>query len=159
MPDRPFRLVGVAGTFDMLHEGHKALLRKAYEVGEKVVIGLTTDEFVAEMGKPHEVAPYKERLEELLAFILHEGQIHRTEVVAINDPYGPALWDGGFEAIVVSEETAPKAEELNRLRAQRGLRPLKLVVIPMVLAEDGKPISTTRIRAGEIDRAGRLLKS
>ena len=63
------------------------------------------------------------------------------------------------EAIVVSEETAPKAEELNRLRAQRGLRPLELVVIPMVLAEDGKPISTTRIRAGEIDRAGRLLES
>ena len=159
MPDKPFKLVGVAGTFDMLHKGHKALLRKAYEVGEKVVIGLTTDEFVAEMGKPHRVAPYKERLEELLAFILHEGQIHRTEVVAINDPYGPALWDGGFEAIVVSEETAPKAQELNRLRVKRGLEPLELIVIPMVLAEDGKPISTTRIRAGEIDREGHLLRS
>ena len=153
---KPFRLVGVAGTFDLLHKGHKALLRKAYEVGELVVIGLTTDEFAAGV-KLHDVAPYRERLEELLAFILHEGQIHRTEVVAINDPYGPALWDGGFEALIVSEETAPRAEELNRLRAERGLKPLELVVIPMVLAEDGEPISTTRIRAGEIDREGHLL--
>jgi len=155
---RRFKVVGVAGTFDMLHKGHKALLRKAFEVGELVVIGLTTDEFVAEMGKPHEVAPYRERLEELLAFIRDEGNLHRVEVVAINDPYGPALWDGGYEAIVVSEETAPRARELNELRARRGLDPLKIIVIPMVLAEDGKPISTTRIRAGEIDREGRLLR-
>jgi len=155
---KPFKLVGVAGTFDMLHKGHEALLRKAFEVGEKVVIGLTTDEFAVKMHKPHEVAPYKERLGELLAFIMREGQLHRTEVVALIDPYGPAAWDGGFEAIVVSEETAPRAKVLNALRAKRGLKPLELVVIPMVLAEDGKPISTTRIRAGEIDREGRLLK-
>ena len=153
-----FRVVGVAGTFDMLHKGHKALLRKAFEVGDLVVIGLTTDEFVAEMGKPHEVASYRERLEELLAFICDEGNLHRVEVIAINDPFGPAIWDGGFEAIVVSEETAPRAEQLNALRARKGLRPLEVIVIPMVLAEDGKPISTTRIRAGEIDREGRLLK-
>ena len=158
MAGRRFRVVGVAGTFDMLHKGHKALLRKAFEVGELVVVGLTTDECVAEMDKPHEVAPYKERLEELLAFIRDEGNLHRTEVVAINDPYGPAIWDDGFEALVVSEETAPRAEEINALRAEAGLRPLELVVIPMVKAENGKPISTTRVRAGEIDREGRLLK-
>ena len=156
--ERPFRLVGVAGTFDMLHKGHKALLRKAFEVGERVVVGLTTDEFAARMHKPHEVAPYKERLEELLVFIMREGQLHRTEVVAINDPYGPAAWDDGFEALVVSEETAPRAEEINALRARRGLKPLELVVIPMVKAENGRPISTTRIRAGEIDREGHLLR-
>jgi len=155
---RPFKLVGVAGTFDMLHKGHEALLRKAFEVGERVVVGLTTDEFAARMHKPHEVAPYKERLEELLVFIMREGQLHRTEVLAINDPYGPAAWDAGFEALVVSEETAPRAEEINALRARRGLRPLELVVIPMVKAENGRPISTTRIRAGEIDREGHLLR-
>ena len=155
--ERPFRLVGVAGTFDMLHRGHKALLRKAFEVGDLVIIGLTTDEFAAKM-KNHEVAPYKERLAELQAFLMEEGVLDRAEVVAINDPYGPAIWDGGFEALVVSEETAPRAEEINAIRARRGLKPLELVVIPMVKAENGKPISTTRIRAGEIDREGHLLR-
>ena len=33
----------VAGTFDVLHDGHKALLRRAFEVGDQVVVGITSD--------------------------------------------------------------------------------------------------------------------
>ncbi len=153
--DRPYRLVGVGGTFDMLHKGHEALMKKAFEVGERVVIGLTTDEFARSLGKPHEIAPYEERLAEFTAFLMREGLIHRAEVIALNDPYGPPAWDGGYDAIVVSEETEPGAREINELRARRGLKPLDIVVIPLVRACNGKPISTTRIRAGEIDREGR----
>jgi len=148
----------VGGTFDMLHKGHKALLRKALEVGEHVIIGLTTDEFARSLGKPHEIAPYQERLAELMAFLMEEGVLHRAEVVALNDPYGPPAWNGCYEAIVVSEETEPGARVINELRARRGLKPLDVVVIPLVRAENGKPISTTRIRAGEIDREGRPLR-
>lgn len=155
---RPYKLVGVGGTFDMLHKGHKALLMRAFEAGGRVVVGLTTDEFAGSLGKPHDIAPYEERLAELLSFITHEGQLHRVEVVAINDPYGPPAWDGGYDAIVVSEETEVGAREINELRARRGLKPLDIVVIPLVMACNGKPISTTRIRAGEIDGEGRLLK-
>jgi pantetheine-phosphate adenylyltransferase len=60
-----FKVVAVGGTFDELHKGHKALLLKAFEVGEQVLIGLCTDEFVAKMKKPHIVASYNERLAEL----------------------------------------------------------------------------------------------
>ena len=148
----------MGGTFDMLHKGHKALLRKALEVGEHVIIGLTTDEFARSLGKPHEIAPYQERLAELMAFLMEEGVLHRAEVVALNDPYGPPAWNGCYEAIVVSEETEPGARVINELRARRGLKPLDVVVIPLVRAENGKPISTTRIRAGEIDREGRPLR-
>ena len=156
--NKTFSLVAVGGTFDMLHEGHKALLRKAFEVGRRVVIGLTTDELVAQLGKAHDVAPYEERLWELLHFLIEERVLHRTQIVALNDPHGPAAWDEGLEAIVVSEETRGKAEEVNKLRMGRGLKPLDVVVVPLVLAEDGKPISTSRIRAGEVDREGRLLR-
>ena len=37
----------VAGTFDVLHEGHKALIRRAFEVGDKVFIGMTSDRMAA----------------------------------------------------------------------------------------------------------------
>jgi len=40
---------------------------------------------------------------------------------------------------------------------KRGLPPIKVIVIDMVPAEDQVPISTTRIKRGEIDRWGRLL--
>jgi pantetheine-phosphate adenylyltransferase len=48
-----FKVAAVGGTFDELHKGHRALLMKAFEVGEKVLIGLCLDEFVKSMRKPH----------------------------------------------------------------------------------------------------------
>jgi pantetheine-phosphate adenylyltransferase len=48
------------------------------------------------------------------------------------------------------------AERINAIRKRRGLKPLSVVSIQMVLAEDFKPVSSTRIRAGEINREGYL---
>jgi len=46
---------------------------------------------------------------------------------------------------------------LNKLRAEKGLRPVDVVTVELVLAKDGKRISSTRIRSGEIDPEGNLL--
>ena len=61
-----------------------------------------------------------------------------------------------MKALVVSEETSNKGLLLNELRAERNLPPVKIVVVPMVLAEDGKAISTSRIKNSEIDSNGNL---
>ena len=70
---KKFKKVAVGGTFDELHRGHKALLDKAFEVGDKVVIGLSSDEFVSKMGKPHITARYDERRKELAAYLEDVG--------------------------------------------------------------------------------------
>ena len=70
---KKFKKVAVGGTFDQLHRGHRALLGKAFEVGDKVVIGLTSDAFVAKMGKPHKTASYADRRRELEAFLAKLG--------------------------------------------------------------------------------------
>ncbi|TRO46069.1 phosphopantetheine adenylyltransferase, partial [Candidatus Bathyarchaeota archaeon] len=59
---KKFRKVAVGGTFDELHKGHRVLLVKAFEVGENVLIGLCTDDFVKKMGKPQVTASYEARL-------------------------------------------------------------------------------------------------
>ncbi|MEM2935638.1 MAG: hypothetical protein QW231_00480 [Candidatus Bathyarchaeia archaeon] len=59
----------------------------------------------------------------------------------------------------MSQETESRAHEINEKRKARGLPPLAIIVIEMVPAENHVSISTTRIRYGEIDREGRLLKS
>jgi pantetheine-phosphate adenylyltransferase len=154
---KKFKVVAVGGTFDELHKGHKALLLKAFEVGEHVLIGLCTDEFVAKMNKPHPVASYGERLAELKDFLKAYGLADRAKIIPLNDVYGVTLQRGCLEALVVSRETEPTARMINEERARLGLKPLNIVVIDMVPAENHKPISTTRIRKGEIDREGRLL--
>jgi pantetheine-phosphate adenylyltransferase len=58
----------------------------------------------------------------------------------------------------VSEETEKTALKINQKRSEAKLTPLTIVTISMVPAENCKPISTTRIREGEIDREGHLLK-
>ena len=156
---KKFRKVAVGGTFDELHKGHRRLLVKAFEVGEKVLIGLCTDEFVKKMGKPHVTATYETRLNELHAFLEKSNLTEKAEITPLNDPYGKTLTDKCIEALVVSEETEKIAVKINQKRNEKSLPPLKIITISMVPAENYKPISTTRIREGEIDREGHLLKN
>ena len=156
---KKFKKVAVGGTFDELHRGHKALLDKAFEIGEKVVIGLSSDEFVTKMGKPHKTAPYNERRKELEAFLETSGLAEIAEIVPLNDPFGLTISGKGLEALVVSKETEKTADKINEKRQKAGLLPLEIVAVNMVPAENHTPISTTRIRSGEIDRNGHMLKS
>jgi pantetheine-phosphate adenylyltransferase len=156
---KKFKKVAVGGTFDELHRGHKALLDMAFEVGEKVVIGLSSDNFVSKMGKPHKTASYDERRRELAAFIEASGLDGKVEIVSLDDPFGLTISCKGLEALVVSKETEKTAQAINQRRRMAGLEPLEIVIVNMVPAENNTPISTTRIRNGEIDRNGHMLKS
>jgi pantetheine-phosphate adenylyltransferase len=156
---KKFRKVAVGGTFDEFHRGHKVLLMKAFEIGEHVLVGLCSDEFVEKMGKPHATASYEERLKELQVFLKALDLSDKAEIVPIDDPYGVTVTDRCIDALVVSEETEKIAIKINQKRSEAQLPPLTIVTIRMVPAENYKPISTTRIREGEIDREGHLLKS
>jgi cytidyltransferase-like protein len=153
-----FSEVGVGGTFDELHRGHKTLLLKAFEVGEHVLIGLCSDDFVAKLAKPHQVAAYNRRLTDLTGFLRERSWLRRATIVPLSDPYGPTLLKGSIEALIVSKETEPTAIEINSRRKRAGESPLQIVTIDMVPSENHTPISTTRIRRGEMDREGHLLK-
>jgi len=155
--EKKFATVAVGGTFDEFHKGHRALLRKAFEVGNHVLIGLCSDAFVKKLRKPHEIVPYETRLEDLKSFLRKRGVLERGEIIPLNDPYGVTVSRNSLDAIVVSKETEPRAHEINEKRRSKGLPPLMIIVIDMILAEDYIPISSTRIWIGEIDHEGRLL--
>jgi pantetheine-phosphate adenylyltransferase len=155
--DQKFEIVVVGGTFDLFHYGHLAILIKAFEVGNHVLIGLCSDDFVRKFRKPHKIAPYVQRFEELKQFLEKEGILDRAEITQLNDAYGVTLSDKRVDAIVVSEETEPRAHEINKKRKNLGLSALPIVTIKMILSEDHYPISSTRIWFEEIDREGHLL--
>ena len=152
-----FRKVVIGGTFDKLHKGHTKLLETALKIGDRVLIGLTTCEMANKSLKQHKVASFEKRKGELFHFFIKKGMQKKVQVVPISDPYGHTIIDREIDAIVVSRETAKRAWEINELRKKKGLLPLTVKLVDMVLAEDGIPISTTRINRGEIDRDGYLI--
>lgn len=151
--------VMVGGTFDPLHDGHKQLLSRTFELAGRdgqVIIGLTTDPFASR--KSHPIRPYTARQGDLVRY-LEEARYPATFTIEpLNDRFGSAL-DADFDAIVVSEETLPVAVEINRLRRERRKRKVDIHQITCVLAEDGLWISSTRIWKGEIDIHGKVLKT
>jgi pantetheine-phosphate adenylyltransferase len=156
---KKFRTVGLGGTFDELHKGHRALLIKAFDMGERVIIGVTSDKFVKKMHKPHRTAGYEQRKNELRDFLKDQRLLQRAEIIPIDDAYGGVLLSkDSVDSLVVSRETEPVALRINEKRKEIGIDPLEIVVIGMVPSENHEAISTTRIRTGEIDREGHVLK-
>jgi GTP-binding protein len=150
---REQKKVVVGGTFDLLHAGHKALLKKAFELGQ-VSIGLVSDE-MAQKSRQRKVEKFEIRQKELANFIKNEIGFF-AKIFEINDKFGPTLKEE-FDFIVTSPETYETALEINKERKKMNIKPIEVVRIEYVLAEDKKPISSTRIYNGEIDSEGKLL--
>ncbi|MCL1811624.1 MAG: inosine/xanthosine triphosphatase [Methanomassiliicoccaceae archaeon] len=140
----------VAGTFNILHEGHKRLIEKAFEVGDEVIVGITTDEMAS--GTREDLMPFYLRKRELEAFL---GDMDKPWTIAeISDIYGPREKVDAADIIVVSEETLRNAEEVNRERGFRGVRPLEVVIVPLIKAYNDEKISSTGIMRGDYSRDG-----
>lgn len=156
-PALKYKVVATGGTFDHFHVGHLALLRKSFEVGETVVIGVTSDAFARKEGKLPDQR-YAQRTKALEEVINREFPGRKHLIVELNDYFGPGIASAEVEAIAVSRETAKRVSIANALRAEKGFSPLAVEVVDLVLAEDSKPISSTRIRGGEIDPQGKPVK-
>lgn len=147
----------MGGTFDVLHRGHRKLLKQAFGIGRKVMIGITSDEFAKTLHKPHKLDPYEKRKRDVERLLLRWGLRQRAKIVPLTDRYGPTVRVRGIDALVVSRRTLGTANEINAMRRARGLKALIIDPIDLILAEDRRPISSTRIRRGRIDREGRLV--
>ncbi len=152
MNSKKYSKVAVGGTFDKFHDGHKKLLSTAFEIGDKIEIGVTSDAFGGLKG---DIDSCKVRMDNLKSFFSDKSNF---DVIPLNDPYGTTIYDADFEAIVVSEETEPTAIEINNIRNSKGMKSLDIVVVSFVLAYDGNPISSTRIRCGEINNEGNFIE-
>jgi pantetheine-phosphate adenylyltransferase len=151
-----FSLIAMGGTFDIIHKGHLTLLSNAFGISDKVIIGLTSDEFAVKKGKTL-INKYEKRLENLTKIISKEFPNSSFQISKLDNDFGPAVLEKEVEALVVSDETSNQGNVLNKLREERNLPSVKVITIPMFLAKDGTRISTTRIKNSEIDADGNLL--
>ncbi len=152
----PSARVVLGGTFDRFHIGHEALLRTAFATGDQVAIGLTTPRFLATHPKPgaDRIEPYARRRRRLSIWLRRNFPGRRYRMVRLDEPMGRSV-EPGWDVLVVSADTRAGAARVNRERRRRGLPTLRIVVVPLVLADDLAPVSSRRIRAGEVSRTGR----
>lgn len=152
-------LVATGGTFDCIHIGHIKLLSTAFDISNHVIIGLTSDRFVKRYKlNSNTKNNYLRRLFNLKKNIsLNFKDAHYT-IVKLEDEFGPVIHSSQIQAIVVSEETLVKVKQINQIRISNYLNALRVIVVEIAKSSDGKPISSTRIRNGEIDDKGKILR-
>ena len=160
MGSRRPRLVVLGGTFDRFHVGHQALLAAALAAGSSIGVGVTTARYLRSHPKPlgERVQPYSTRKAAVVRFLEGHRSGQRVYVGPLNDRWGRSV---GPEAslLVISPDTRAGARSVNAERRRRGLPPVRVKVIPFVLADDLIPVSSRRIRSGAISAEGRRLRA
>ena len=141
----------VAGTFNVIHDGHAKLLRRAFEVGDEVFVGIT-DDMMASKGR-EETVPFHIRKTEMERFLASYGM--KWKIICIHDIYGPRNLMDDAETLVLSEETLDNGILVNEERKSRGVKPMEISVVSLVMANDGSKISSSAILKGKYSKSGK----
>ncbi len=148
---KQFKNIGLGGTFDRLHSGHKLFLDIAAHYGRSVHIGLITQRYLKKKQKilGEKIQDYQTRRQNIVNHYSH----HKTTLIITDiDDIGmdrDLATDASLSALVVSQETILGAYTINNLRKNHNKKKLTIIVVPRVIREDGSLESSTRLREEE----------
>lgn len=148
------RLTALGGTFDHFHIGHESFIDYAFKYGQKLIIGVTDDNFTKTKDYPQSLQPYKVRARAVNHYCKKQNIPH--EIVPLSDPYGPTIdrENKKIDSLCVTTETLPGGEKINELRSAMGMRELPIFIAPLIKNNLGQAIHAEQIRAGKINRQG-----
>ncbi len=135
------------------------LLKKSFEIGKFVIIGLSSDNLVKERLMKKINNSYEVRKQNLVKIIEMEVGSNFYEITKLEDVFGPLMFSEKVDCMVASTETSYKGKHVNEVRTRMGLPVIDIVSVELKLAQDGLPISSSRIRANEIDQMGNTIKN
>jgi glycerol-3-phosphate cytidylyltransferase len=99
MPPKPYKVGYTAGVFDLFHVGHLNILKRAKELCEYLIVGVSTDELVIEYKNKLPYIPHHERME------IVDGIKYVDEVVPQINRDKFAAWEElQFDAMFVGDD-------------------------------------------------------
>ncbi len=141
----------VGGTFDRFHVGHEVLLSTALRHADKIEVWVSDDAMARK--KSHLIEDWEKRSSEVGEW-LKSSYPERFGIHTLDDEYGPARTRVDCDSIACTVETRTICERINSNRERDGLAKLEIITVPHVEDALGGVVSSTRIRAGIIDRRG-----
>ena len=99
------------GVFDLFHEGHVSLLKRAKELGDRLIVGVTTDQFAYKRGKYSVIDPVEKRFENVRS-------CPYVDQVIIEDHYGQKVEDiarFGVDIFAIGDDWLGKFDHLSSL--------------------------------------------
>ncbi|MFI5164800.1 MAG: pantetheine-phosphate adenylyltransferase [Bacteroidia bacterium] len=152
-----YRTIVCGGTFDHFHKGHEAFLLFGLQNAEKLIIGLTSDVYTKHLKNAKSLEPFAKRKKQVTDFLQSKNLLDRVSIISIDDIFGPTKnADFIADAILVTESTKRGAEKINEFRKEHGIESYPLLMYKTILADDTRPVASSRIRNGEIDTNGKL---
>jgi pantetheine-phosphate adenylyltransferase len=105
------------------------------------------------------IQKYDERYTVLEEFMNSEFESERGSIFPIDTREGGADKMKDLEALIVSDEigVVQNAFDINQMRIDNGLRRFHIIIIPRVRTADGRPLSSSRTRRGEIFHEDELI--
>ncbi|MFW9777928.1 MAG: adenylyltransferase/cytidyltransferase family protein [Candidatus Heimdallarchaeota archaeon] len=145
---RQFVSVGMGGTFDRLHDGHKLLLDLAAYFGESIHIGLTTATYLDNSRKKYRelIQPYPTRENQIRDHLRDRPTNVYFSRLDIQGKDRKLAEQSNLAALVVSQETCSGAIAINRAREESKKTRLTIIICPTVTRPDGTLERSTRIR-------------
>ncbi|WP_455464527.1 hypothetical protein [Candidatus Hodarchaeum mangrovi] len=144
-----FKIIGLGGTFDRFHNGHKLMLDVAAYFGKEIHLGLTGNSYLIMRPKHLNkiIQNYQARCDTILDYFkkYKENILKITELSSLGMDQKLAS-ESSLEALIVSQETLKGALLINKNRIANKKSCLKILVIPFVLRENGSNESSTKLR-------------
>ena len=136
-----------------MHAGHMRLFSAALSQCDHLEVWMTTDTLAAL--KSRLIQSWEIRRTAILDWA-DENAPDRVSVHPLEDAVGPAETRRDVTAIACTSETTSGCEAINRSRVEFGLKPLSLIEVEHLTDPNGEVVSSSRIRAGDVDRDGNL---
>jgi len=135
------------GTFDFLHFGHKFLLTAAVVLTKKQLrIGLSSEPLLEKKRNRFTMQHYPTRFKQLESFLHKLDPAKELDIFPLYNPYGPTINPEVTCPVIVSEETIKGGDAINKVRTEKGLTPLEVIVVGILGGDIVNRLSSTSIR-------------
>ncbi|UCG04434.1 MAG: pantetheine-phosphate adenylyltransferase [Candidatus Heimdallarchaeota archaeon] len=152
---RQFENVGLGGTFDRLHMGHKLFLDIAAHYGQNVHVGLISPSYLDKIHKNYSEIIQSFQVRRIAVETFFSKRKTQCQITRIENPGMDRnlASDAKLGALIVSQETCSGANTINRLRTSKGKSKLTIIIVPRVVRTDGSLESSTRLRKEEHEKS------